>query len=1126
MGLGSITRGIAAVVASALVTSGVVVGATVGVAGAQPGGVVISEIHYHAGSDLDTDDFIELANTAATPIDVSGWSFTQGITATLPAGTVIPAGGRIVLSPDAARFALLYGFAPDAVYTGKLSNSGELVELVDATAAVVDQVSYLDASPWPGTPDGTGPSLELRDLWSDNTLPESWAASTVTGGTPRARNSVEGVPTVTAVTATPARPTPGQAVTITARMPVGATASLTYKVMFAADVVIPLRDDAASPGGAADGVYAATIPGQTAGKLIRYRIDATSGGTAISNPDPSDSIRYLGVVVTNPAVVSNLPVIEWFMDDAVYNDLLANHRYDDVQGLAILAYNGTVYDNARMNVRGNSSRSFAKVNWKVEMPVGHELDMGSKLPYTLDEFAIQRDPDAYADLSWATIAAAGARSLSIQAVRTQRNGAFWSVGRLMEVEDGTWRKAQGVDSWAIYKGDGGSLSKTSSPANLESRLWLDKKTRKTEDYSDVWGLTQAIDAPVSAAQKEWMYQNLNIPELVNYMAINSVIRHTDSGWYNWFIARDTEGTGRWEMWHWDVDYTFTIPARDGKGTFLTPDTSNKLTIALLAYPEIKEMFFRRLRTLADTFLPPPRFENQWDAITQPYTADWNLDIGKWGGLTPAEARGRLLDGLADRRNVIASNTGAGKPVPPSQSAQPNVVINEIQYAPAGGDAGEYLELVNPSTTESVDLSGWTIDGVGLTIQPGTVLLPKAHVVFVANDKVFRQVYGPANRFVGGRYTGDLSNTGETITLRQGSRIVDQVTYAPTSPWPSAANGTGPSLELKSPTADNSLPESWIANPAITGTPGTVNSVPVPVDSVPPTAPGALNASNVTQTALTLGWTASTDANGVTGYQVTRNGVVLPNTVTGLTFTDTLLAPATTYTYTVRALDPTGNLSPPSNTLVVTTLAPSSSLFSDSWSGGDGSAWSTGWTSSSTTGTVDTQGGAGRLAFNDTSGAFARAQLTGVANRADSEVVFSYRWSSTAKSAYFSVNLRGSGGWLNAYRPRNGYGVEFSAGSTTATITKAVNGTTTELRQVSGAQQASTAKQWVRLRVVGSTIQLRTWVDGQAEPTTWRSTDTDTGVTAPGQLFLSLARGSSNSGVKNVLVDDLTVRDGS
>ena len=120
-----------------------------------------------------------------------------------------------------------------------------------------------------------------------------------------------------------------------------------------------------------------------------------------------------------------------------------------------------------------------------------------------------------------------------------------------------------------------------------------------------------------------------------------------------------------------------------------------------------------------------------------------------------------------------------------------------------------------------------------------------------------------------------------------------------------------------------------------------------------------------------------------------------------------------------------------------------------------------------------------------------------------------------------MNLRGSGGWLNAYRPRNGYGVEFSSSSSTATINQSVNGVSTDLTSVAGAQPLSTAK---RLRVSGSTIQMRTWLDGQTEPSTWNATVTDATVTTSGQLFFSLARGSTNTGTKSVLVDDLTVKD--
>ena len=75
-----------------------------------------------------------------------------------------------------------------------------------------------------------------------------------------------------------------------------------------------------------------------------------------------------------------------------------------------------------------------------------------------------------------------------------------------------------------------------------------------------------LDAPPSASQRAWIDQNVNVPVMVNYMAINGVVRHTDSGWYNWWVARDTEGTGRWEMWHWDLNWTFTTPARTARAS--------------------------------------------------------------------------------------------------------------------------------------------------------------------------------------------------------------------------------------------------------------------------------------------------------------------------------------------------------------------------------------------------------------------------------------------------------------------------------------------------------------------------------------------------------------------------------
>jgi len=1112
-------RRIASVTALVLAVTGVLTVAEAPPASADPGGIVISELNYHAGSDLDTDDFLELTNTSAATIDMSGWSFSAGVTATLAQGSTVPAGGRYVVAKDATQFQATYGFAPDAVYGGNLSNGGETVTLVDGTLATIDTVTYADVAPWPSTPDGTGPSLELRNLLSDNTAAASWGASLVNGGTPGARNSIDGTgaaPVVTELTATPARPAANQPVVVSARLQAGSTAALTYKVMFGGDVAVAFLDNAASPGGAGDGVYAATIPGQSAGRLIRYRVDATSGGTAYSAPAAGDSVRYRGVVVLNTSVTSQLPIIEWFMDDAVYNNILANHRQDDFQGAAVWAYNGQVIDGVLMNIRGSSSRTAAKVNWKVELPKGYEFNLGGQLPYPLDEFALQNYSDNFADVGWATVKAAGARSLNIIPVRTQRNGSFWSLGRIMETEDGSWRDAQGVSTWAIYKGDGGSLSRTSSPAVLEASLWLDKKTRKDEDFTDAWTLTNAVDASASSAQQAWIYQNVNIPELVNYMAINSIIRHQDSGWYNWFIARDTEGTGRWEMWHWDLNWIFTTPASDGKGLFLTPDTSNRFTQAMLKYPEIREMFFRRLRTLSDQFLTTGKYEAQWDAISSRTTPDWNLDKAKWGGYSPSSARSAFLLGLADRRNAINNNTGSGKPVPASQSSTANVVINEIQYHPTG-TGGEYIELANPGTT-AVDISGWTIDAVGLSIQAGTVIPAGGRVVFVAHDTAFRQRYTGANRFVGGEFTGSLDDSGEAVVLAQGTRVVDSVTYSNVAPWPTAADGTGPSLELASPTADNSVPANWRALSTTGGTPGLANTTGGgPVNAAPTAAfTGTTNLLTVN-----VNGSASSDADGTIASYAWKFGDGA--TATGVTASHAYVA-AGSYTVTLTVTDNGGATGTASSTVTVAASPPppgavlAQDSFTRTVTGGLGSAETGGaWTTNSAS-AYAVSGGAAKVTAK--AGSKLNAYLNGVSS-SDTELRATASFARpTTSSVYVGLVARRVG--------TSEYGARVVIGSSGSVLLQLQRDTDTILKAatVSGLTFASGNTLQFRVQVVGTsptTLRAKVWKVGTTEPSTWQVTTTDSTAALQAAGSIGLYSYLSRTGLPTPIVvsyDDL------
>ncbi|WP_283138847.1 carbohydrate-binding protein [Rhizohabitans arisaemae] len=92
----------------------------------------------------------------------------------------------------------------------------------------------------------------------------------------------------------------------------------------------------------------------------------------------------------------------------------------------------------------------------------------------------------------------------------------------------------------------------------------------------------------------------------------------------------------------------------------------------------------------------------------------------------------------------------------------------------------------------------------------------------------------------------------------------------------------------------------------------------PGDNVAPTVPTNLRTTGTTSSSISLAWNPSTDNVGVTGYEVYR-GTTLVTTATGTTYTDTGLAPLTTYTYTVRARDAAGNRSAASASASGTTL---------------------------------------------------------------------------------------------------------------------------------------------------------------------------------------------------------------
>ncbi|MEX0586320.1 MAG: lamin tail domain-containing protein, partial [Pirellulales bacterium] len=170
----------------------------------------------------------------------------------------------------------------------------------------------------------------------------------------------------------------------------------------------------------------------------------------------------------------------------------------------------------------------------------------------------------------------------------------------------------------------------------------------------------------------------------------------------------------------------------------------------------------------------------------------------------------------------------------------DVVITEIMYHPLGHAPGEeFIELHNRSAAP-VGLDGWQIaDGVQYAFTAGTSIAAGGYLVVAANVAAFQAVHPGASNVVGG-WTGELSNTGEQIDVRDAQdRRIDQVRFADEGDWAtrrrgpldhnhrgwvwdSTADGGGMSLERVSLALTNNTGQNWLPSNVRGGTPGVVN----------------------------------------------------------------------------------------------------------------------------------------------------------------------------------------------------------------------------------------------------------------------------------------------------------------
>ncbi len=251
-----------------------------------------------------------------------------------------------------------------------------------------------------------------------------------------------------------------------------------------------------------------------------------------------------------------------------------------------------------------------------------------------------------------------------------------------------------------------------------------------------------------------------------------------------------------------------------------------------------------------------------------------------------------------------------------------VILNEVMYNPAG-PLYEFIELRNV-TTNPVALydpanptNAWRLNGLGYNF-PTNLTLPPLGFLLIARTNVtaFTNFYFvPPGVQILAPYAGQLQDSGERLELQRPEMpgtnglayiTVDEVRYNDKAPWPPAADGSGPSLQKRSPLLYGNDPVNWTA---AAPTPGSdFAGGDEPIVSTQPSSRSVVQGSNTT-------FTVGVSGTAPFSYQWKFNGANLPD-ATNAALTLANVQPSQGGAYSVFVFNGAGTTTSSNATLIV------------------------------------------------------------------------------------------------------------------------------------------------------------------------------------------------------------------
>lgn len=576
--------------------------------------IVISEIHADPpDGKWKFVEFVELLNPLAVPVDISGWSFSRGITYVFPSGSVLAAGGRLVVAENPTHLNQYLGY-PDALgpWSGNLDGEGEEITLVDTSGAVVDSVSYGNGFPWPTVGAEPGTSIQRLHESLDGELGGSWRSAAPTPGTAFADETPNAPPAIRQVLHAPASPVAGQAVLVTAKVTSPAGVSmvwLEYQMVSPGSYIrltdpewlaqwasLPMRDDGTGGDAVADDdIFTVIVPStvQQHRQLVRYRIGARDSALApVRVPYADDPGRnfawfcYDGVPAWTGAVQPGSTPPATFGVETMNGvrpwhllsregDVLScqyNPAYDNgsYQFEGALVADGRVFDHVRYRVKGqNSTFVVGKNKWKIKFNLGHELGLrddrdqpaGTVRTLNLSSLA---EPWAEWNRGLAGIDEAVSFKLFNLAGVAAPKTRFVQFRVIDSAAESNPSDQYEGDIWGLYLAFGNLDNQFKETMGLPDGNLFQLEQGANEltgqgkgqpgDLSDINSFAEGYQ---NAAQTEqWFRSNVDLERYASWRAITEAVNNTDRREFENMCYFRNPQDGRWSIHPWDSDLLY------------------------------------------------------------------------------------------------------------------------------------------------------------------------------------------------------------------------------------------------------------------------------------------------------------------------------------------------------------------------------------------------------------------------------------------------------------------------------------------------------------------------------------------------------------------------------------------